>query len=99
MAGSTSRICKFIERLRQDHSLVLRVESEQRVVRHIDRAVVFVTHAQVQRQPGIDFEVVLEIGGLFIVEERVPGAVEARLIGPHAEEKVARHTPVNGTAL
>ncbi len=54
----------------------------------VDRTIVFVAQTEVQREPVVHSEVVLEIRVPLLHMRTVPGAVEARLIGPQAQEEV-----------
>ena len=51
----------------------LRIETNQAVVGFMDGAVVFVTHAEVQRQPRTHLEIVLDVESVVAVGDPVAG--------------------------
>src|SRR5439155_19364483 len=80
---------QILNRSRQDDGLLSFIETEDGVVTLVDRTVVFVAQTQVQGEPGVHSEVVLEIGVPLLNMRTVPGAVESRLISAQAQEEVS----------
>src|SRR5437762_6075513 len=68
----------------------LRIETNQAVVGFMDGAVVFVTNAEVQRQPRTHLEIVLEVQHLRVDALEVKLPVEPDLIARYPQEQIRR---------